>query len=62
MPDPNECRRLAANCRQSAKIAPTSLIAAKFEELARSWLRVAHDMEDAEAAVERLRGIEKKTG
>jgi hypothetical protein len=60
--DPEECRRFAANCRGLAKIAPTSIEAAKFEELANSWLRVAQALEDVGAAVRRLRDREKKTG
>jgi hypothetical protein len=31
---PEECRRLAAHCKRLAKTAPTSIAAARFEELA----------------------------
>ena len=60
--DPSECRNHAANCRRLAKTAPTSILAAHFEELARRWLKVADDIERAEAYLDELREAEKKFG
>ena len=60
--DPNECRRHATNCRRLAKTAPTSFLAAHFEELARRWLKVADDLEPDEAYLAELREAEKKAG
>lgn len=60
--DPSECRKHAANCRRLAKTAPNPVIAADFEELAQRFLKVADDLERAEARVAELREADKKIG
>jgi molecular chaperone GrpE (heat shock protein) len=60
--DPNECRKHAAKCRRLAETAPNEMIAADFEELAQRFLKVADDLERAEARVAALRGAEKLFG
>jgi hypothetical protein len=52
--DPKECRKQAENCLRLAKIAQTSELATQFERLAQSWLRVADDLEKAEAYLVKL--------
>ena len=49
--DPRECRRHADNCRRLAKIAPTSLLAAQYLQLASQWLGIADDLAKAEFLV-----------
>jgi hypothetical protein len=58
--DPKECREHAKHCLEQARTASTLLIMAKFQSLAHSWLRLAEDLERAEALVRRLKQPERK--
>jgi hypothetical protein len=53
--DPKECREHARQCFESARSASTLAMMARFEGLAHSWLRLAEDIERAEALLERLK-------
>jgi hypothetical protein len=57
--DPKECGKQAENCLRLAKIAQTSELATQFERLAQSWLRVADDLEKAEAYLMNLHAGKK---
>jgi hypothetical protein len=50
--DPKECRQHAQNCRDIAAAAMSAMAKARFEELARTWTRLANDLEHAKALVE----------
>ena len=50
--DPKECREHAKNCREMAAATSSPLAKAQFEELARTWTRLANDLEHAKALVE----------
>jgi hypothetical protein len=43
--DPEECRKHATNCRDMAEATVSPLAKARFEELARTWIRLANDLE-----------------
>ena len=47
--DPKECREHARQCLEQARSAPTLLVMTRFESLAHSWIRLAEDLERAEA-------------
>jgi hypothetical protein len=48
--DPKECREQAKRCLELASEAPPSSLAkARFEDLAKTWIRLATDLEHAEA-------------
>jgi hypothetical protein len=48
--DPKECREYAKRCLELASDAPPSSLAkARFEDLAKTWIRLATDLEHAEA-------------
>jgi hypothetical protein len=48
--DPKECREHAKCCLELASEAPPSSLArARFEELAQTWIRLASDLERANA-------------
>jgi hypothetical protein len=53
--NPQECREHARKCFESARSAPTLALIARFEGLAHSWLRLAEDLERAEALLERFK-------
>jgi hypothetical protein len=55
--DPKECRRHALRCTQLAKKATDSQLKAVLRMLAKRWLRLAVELERAEA----LRGESKPT-
>ena len=50
--DPKECREHAKNCRSMADAAVSPMAKARFEDLARTWIRLANDLEHAKALVE----------
>jgi hypothetical protein len=58
--DPKECREHARRCLERARSATSLALVAKFESLAHSWLRLAEDLERAEALVRRLNEPERK--
>jgi site-specific DNA recombinase len=58
--DPSECRKQAENCLRLARVAP--MLSAHFEELAQRWLRVADDLERAEAYLAKLRAAKDQAG
>jgi hypothetical protein len=58
--DPQECREHAKEYLKQARSAPTLLVMTKFENLAHSWLRLAEELERAEALRERLKAPERK--
>jgi hypothetical protein len=60
--DPSECRKQAENCLRLARVAPMSVLSAHFEELAQRWLRVADDLERAEAYLAKLRAAKDQAG
>jgi hypothetical protein len=47
-PNPKQCREHAEHCRKMAAEAPPGL-AHEFERLAQTWVRLADDLERAEA-------------
>jgi hypothetical protein len=49
-----ECREHGKQCLERAKTAPSLLLAKRFEGLAHSWLRLANDLERADALVQQL--------
>ena len=49
--DPSECRKHAANCRRLAKTVCNHFLEADFEELARRFVKVADDLEQAKSAL-----------
>jgi hypothetical protein len=51
--DPKECREHAKNCLRLAAEAPNEVGKRRFEELARTWLRLASDLEAAKVLLER---------
>jgi hypothetical protein len=53
--DPQECRDHAKECLKQARSAPTLLVMTKFESLAHSWLRLADELERAEAVLKRFK-------
>ena len=58
--NPRECREHAKKCLEQARSAPTLLVMTKFESLAHSWLRLAEDVERAEALLEQVKVPERK--
>jgi hypothetical protein len=58
--NPRECREHAEKCLEQARSAPTLLVMTKFESLAHSWLRLAEDLERAEALLEQVKVPERK--
>jgi hypothetical protein len=53
--DPKECRKHAKECLKQARSAPTLLVMTRFESLAHSWLRLADELERAEALRQRFK-------
>ena len=60
--DPSECRKQAENCLRLARVAPMSVLSTHFEELAKRWLRVADDLERAEAYLAKVRAAKDQAG
>jgi hypothetical protein len=60
MGNSQECREQAKKCLKQARTAPTLLVMTKFESLAHSWLRLAEDLERAEALLEQVKVSERK--
>jgi hypothetical protein len=61
--DPKECREHAKRCLQMAAESPSQLAKARFEELAKTWMRLATDLEQAKALVDHWNNeSSKKTG
>ena len=60
--DPKECREHARECLKKARSAPSLPLMAKFQSLAHSWLRLADDLERAEALRDRLKAPTRKAG
>jgi hypothetical protein len=58
--DPKECREHARQCLEQARSAPTLLVMTRFESLAHLWLRLAEDLERAEALLEQRKVPERK--
>ena len=50
--DPKECREHAKNCSRLASEAKTEHARETFENLARTWLRLAVDLENAQALLD----------
>jgi len=50
--DPKECREHAKRCLEIAANSPSELMKARFEELAKTWMRLASDLEHAKRLVE----------
>jgi len=60
--NPRECREHAQECLKQARSAPTLLVMTKFESLAHSWLRLADELERAEAVLRRFKEPMRKAG
>jgi hypothetical protein len=50
--DPRECRENAKCCAQMAAESKSPLAKDQFENLAKTWLRLANELERAKALVE----------
>ena len=50
--DPKQCREHAKRCLEIAATSTSALTKARFEELARTWTRLATDLEQAKALVD----------
>jgi hypothetical protein len=49
--DPKECRQHALNCVQLAKTAESSEARDRFAHLARTWIRLAEELESIQAVL-----------
>jgi hypothetical protein len=49
--DPRECRRHALNCVHLAQEAPSPYAREQFAQLARTWIRLAEDLERSQAVL-----------
>jgi hypothetical protein len=58
--DPNECRAHAARCEELAKMAENPEHARVLIHLARQWLRLALQLERAQAVLKERRRITRK--
>ena len=58
--DPNECRAHAARCEELAKMAENPEHARVLTHLARQWLRLALQLERAQAVLKERRRITRK--
>jgi hypothetical protein len=58
--DPQECRQRALNCMLLAKEASDAQAKQMFLDLAQSWSRLAAELEDTQAFLNTLRGMEFK--
>ncbi len=50
--EPKECREHAKQCLELAEAARLPFHKARFEDLAKTWIRLANDLERAKALVE----------
>jgi hypothetical protein len=50
--DPKECREHAAVCQQLANTASTEHVREVFQNLARTWLRLANELDTAKALLD----------
>ena len=62
--DPKECRQHALNCVHLAKGATTPELRDHFAKLARTWIKLADELEQSEALVAAMEddGPTKQTG
>jgi hypothetical protein len=61
--DPKECREHAKRCLRLAAESPSALAKATFEDLAKTWMRLATGLEHAKALVDHWNNEDtKKTG
>jgi hypothetical protein len=51
--DPKECRQHALNCVRLAQTSPSPHAREHFANLARTWIRLADDLERSQAFLER---------
>ena len=58
--NPQECREHAKECLKQARSASNLALMTRFESLAHSWLRLAEDLERAEALLEQAKVPERK--
>jgi hypothetical protein len=58
--DPKECRQHALNCMLLAKEATTVQSKQTFHHLAQSWTRLAAELENAQALLNALDGVENR--
>jgi len=54
MPDPNQCRKHAQECSRLAMSSRSTDACKRFEELARTWMRLAVEIERAHALKDEL--------
>lgn len=50
--DPKECREHARQCLKLADLAITPVARERFQDLAKTWLRLATDLETAQALLD----------
>jgi hypothetical protein len=67
--DPKECRQHALNCVLEAKAARTTQARDSFAKLARSWIKLAEELERTQALLAEVdeyydpdEGFERRTG
>jgi hypothetical protein len=56
--DPNECRQHALNCVQLAKTAESPQARDRFAHLARTWIRLAEELDRIQAVLTEDEGEE----
>jgi hypothetical protein len=54
--DPKECRDHAKECLRMAEMAISEDARATFNDLAKTWLRLAYDLEQSQALINAFRG------
>lgn len=59
--DPKECRNHAAHCADLALSSSSSLARERFEGLAKTWLRLAVDLESSQALLDEWGELQAKT-
>lgn len=59
--DPKECRGHAARCADLALSSPSALARERFEDLAKTWLRLAVDLERSQALLDEWGDLRPKT-
>ena len=57
--DPKECRKHARNCLRIAEASANAEITRTFVDLARSWTRLALDLESAQALLVAVEDMEQ---
>ena len=58
--DPKECRAHAARCEKLAETADTPAHARILLNLAKQWLKLAHQLERAQAALNERRALPRR--